>query len=277
MNERPLPPLVPSRTTVTRLFTRRMLAERRRLIAGLTIGGFLLALLTTALYSSLGAEYDALFEEMPAAFASMLGDAELGTIEGWLQAEVFSFMGPGLVIGSAISVGSGGLAGAERGGRLALVSSGPVERSTIVNSVAMTIAITAAVTTGGLVLGILVGALLAGVSISVGNVLAASLLLMLLAVTMGTLALAAGAVTGQRGTSTATAVVVAVASYCVFSFFPLSERLDSFASVSFWHPYAGGRPLTAGLNFAHVFIFAIAIAVAVAVSVIGFERRDLTD
>ena len=267
---------IPSRGTVVQLLSRRALAERRRLLAGLSVGGFLLALLTTALYPSLGAEYDTIFEEMPAALASMLGDAELGTIEGWLQVEVFSFMGPGLVIGAAISVGSGALTGAEQAGRLTLVSSGPVHRSTIVIAVATSIAITAAITTGGLVSGIAMGALFAGVSVSVGSVFAASLLLMLLGVTIGMIALAVGALTGRRGTSLAVAISVTVISYCVFSFFPLSERLDAVADVSLWHPYAAGQPLANGLDLGHVLIFVVAITAAVVVAILGFERRDLT-
>ena len=277
MKQETVPSAIPSQGMVIQLLSRRALAERRRLIAGLAIGGFLLALLTTALYSSLGAEYDQLFEEMPAALTSMLGDAELGTIEGWLQAEVFSFMGPGLVIGSAIAVGSGALAGAEQGGRLALVSSGPVHRSTIVLAVAATIGITAAITTGGLVLGIAAGAVLAGVSVSFGNVFAASLLLMLLGITIGTVALAAGALTGRRGPSLAGSITVAVVSYCVYSFFPLNEQLDAFANVSFWHPFAAGQPLSHGLDLGHVLIFVVAIVATVAVAIAGFERRDLTN
>ena len=169
------------------------------------------------------------------------------------------------------------VAGAEQDGRLALVSSGPVARRTIVLSVVLAVGVAATITTSGLVLGIIGGALVADIAVSLGNVLAASLLLMLLAATVGCVAVAAGAFTGRRGISTAAAVTSAVASYCIFSFFPLSERLSNFASVSLWHPYAGGQPLSNGLPVGHVMIFVVAIGITVALSIVGFDRRDLAN
>ena len=52
---------------------------------------------------------EVVYVELPEIGTGVTVAVELGTIEGWLQAEVFSFMGPGLVIGSAIAVGSGAL------------------------------------------------------------------------------------------------------------------------------------------------------------------------
>lgn len=261
---------------LVRVLARRMLAERRRLIGGISLAGFVLALLTTVLYSSLGAEYDALFDDMPAALVSMLGDADLSTLEGWLQAEVFSFMGPGMVIGTAIAVGSGALAGAEEQGRLALITAGPLRRSTLITAVTSATAVSAIAITVALFLGIMAGAMLAGLPVAVGNVIAACLLLLLLAVTLGLCAIVIGALTGSRGAALTSAVGVSIASYASFSFFPLSETLEPFAVVSFWHPFASSTPLLNGLRPGHATVFLVASSALYLMAVASFERRDLT-
>lgn len=265
----------PTQARIAALLARRTIAERRRLVAGITTGGFLLALLTTSLYASLGSEYGALLEEMPAALASMLGDADLGTLEGWLQAEVFSFMGPGLVIGSTIAVGSGALAGAENQGRLALIASGPVRRSTMVFATIVAVVFAGAATSTGLFVGILAGAAVAGISASIAHVLGASVMLFLLGLTIGSIAVLAGAISGKRATATATALLVAVASYCISSFFPLSDDLEPFAWLSLWHPFTAGQPLRNSLRATDVGVFVAAIALSLAAAVAAFERRDL--
>lgn len=253
----------------------RSLAERRRLVISLTVSSFLLAAMVAALYSSIGTEFDAVLDGLPSAVESMLGGADFGTAEGFLQVELFSFMGPALAIGAGVGMGAGALAGAEESGRLALVTTSAITRRQVVGAatLATTMSVTAA--TSGMFGGILTGGVVGDLGVDPGRVLAACCSLWLLGVAAGMVALAVGAATGRRGSAVGGASLAAVVSYAVYTFLPLSDRLAPLARVSLWHPYAAGQPLVNGLDPIHMAVLAGSAVVLHVAAVWVFDRRDL--
>ena len=263
------------RRSVALALVRRMTAERRRLISGFTVAAAALAAMTAALYASIGVDYASMVEELPAAFDSMLGGADFSTAAGFLQVELFSIVAPGLVLGVAIAVGSGSLAGAEQGGRLALITTGPVKRSTVTGAALATMVVAVVAVSMGLFVGVEIGASAGGVDLATSRLAAACVSVGLFGVAVGAISLAAGAFSGSRSIALASGTAVAVGSYVIDAFFPLNGVLEPFAEVSLWHPYAANTPLTNGLDPRHVAIFLVVTAAASFFGLWGFERRDL--
>lgn len=261
--------------SIIRVLIGVMLSERRRLIFALTIAAATIAALTAWLYSSLGVNYDELLADMPEAMVAMLGDADLGTPAGWLQVELFSFVGPGLAIGAGVSVAAGALAGAEERGQLTLITTGPTRRSVVARAALAAMLIAVATVTAGLFVGIMVGSNLGSLDISSSNVAAACLSLALLGGAVGAITLAAGAFTGDRGTAAGIGTASAVVSYAVDAFFPLSESLAPFAKFTLWYPFAANEPLINGLSIWHLLTFGLVISSSLLAALVGFERRDL--
>ena len=265
----------PAGISPTLALVRRNLAERRRFLAGIAFGEALIAVLVTLLYESIGPAYADAFVDLPEGVRAMFGGADFGTVEGFLQAELFSFVGPGLAIAAGVSVAAGSLAGAEQTGRLALITTSPIRRFQVLAASAAATVLAAVVAAGGLFVGIAFGAVLGGLDIGLGNVAAACISAGLLGATTGMAALVAGAATGQRGVAIGVGSTVAVASYLVDAFFPLNSTLTHVADVSLWYPFAANEPLVNGLHWGHVAIFA---ALSTAAALLGswlFERRDL--
>lgn len=104
--------------------------RRRNGMIALAIGIALLVLMYIALWPSMeGLELDELFEDLPPFFQDMFGIIELGTIEGFLAAELYMFIWSlllGLYFGYA---GAGIIAGDFERNRLDISLSLPVTRT----------------------------------------------------------------------------------------------------------------------------------------------------
>ncbi len=252
-----------------------LLRERRRLLLGLAIAGWLMAAMVSSLYSSIGVDFDEVLDDLPPALEGMLGDADFGTPEGFLQVELFSFVGPGLAIAAAVSAGGGSIAGSEESGRLALVVSGPVKRSQIVVAGAITTICAAVVATAGLFMGIVFGVAVADLDVPLRNIAGACIALAVLAVSIGMLSLAVGALTGHKSWAVGSGVAVAIASYAIDAFFPLSATLEPLAKISLWYPLSKSQPLVNGLGLGDAVLLGALGALCLPVSLWGFGRRDL--
>lgn len=254
---------------------RRSLRERRRLLFGLSTAAFAIALLVVSLYSSVGEQFDAAFGAVPPALESMFDGAKFGTPEGFVQVELFTFVGPGLVIAAGIAAGSNTIAGAERSGRLTLILSSPVRRRQLVTAAVATTLVSACVVTLALLIGILGGAAIAGVALAPPRAAAACFSLGLLGAAVGLIALAAGAITGNKGLATAISTTAALVSYAGYTFFPLAAQLEPWHRATLWYPFAANQPLINGVNWLHAVVL-VGISAGAAVSAYwGFERRDL--
>lgn len=255
--------------------SRQMIRERARLLGGFALAAVAMSAMTSALYSSIGADFAEVIDDLPAAFDSMTGGADFSTPEGFLQVELFSIVAPGLVSAVAIMVGSRSLAGSEEDGTLPLITTGPVRRSSVVTAAAAATLVAVFAVTVAVAVGVAFGGRVGGAGVGLGGVLAACMHLALLGAAIGSIALAAGALVGTRGAATGSGTIAAVGSYVIDSFFPLNSSLEPWARFSLWHLYAGSQPLANGIDGLHVAILLLVAVVGFAVAVVGFARRDL--
>jgi ABC-2 type transport system permease protein len=91
----------------------------------------------------------------------------------------------------------------------------------------------------------------------------------------GGIALAFGAGTGRSRLAGWVATGVALVSYFVWSFFPLSESFAPWARLSPFDLYLGSDPLSNGMAWGDAAIMAVAFLVLVGLSIPLFQRRDL--
>ena len=127
----------------------------------------------------------------------------------------------------------------------------------------------------GFFVGILGGSVVGDLGIAVSNVAAACLSLALLGVAVGSITLAVGAATGNRGAAVAAGTTVALGSYIVDAFFPLSSTLEPLAKISLWYPFSANQPIVNGIHWGHASILIVIVVGASVVARWGFERRDL--
>jgi ABC-2 type transport system permease protein len=123
-------------------------------------------------------------------------------------------------------------------------------------------------------LGVVAGDLMGGTDLVYSKVSAMCLHLAAFSILMGAVALFAGALTGVSRAAVATGTVVAIVSYAVASFLPLSDW-GGWAKASPFYYYSHNMPLDNGFAWGYVGALAAASAVFTALSVWAFQRRDL--
>jgi len=193
---------------------------------------------------------------------------------GYLQGSVF-LIGTLLMIMAAAVAGARAIAGDEEAGILDLLLAHPVSRSRLVLERFAALAVAVALL--GLVVwaGTVAAASLADMGIGTGPITAATLGLALLALGFGTVALAAGALTGRRGLVLGITAALAVGAYLAYTVGGQVEGMDGIRKLSPFFYYLGGDPLRTGVDLGDLAVLATIPLALPAVGVWSLNRRDI--
>lgn len=254
----------------------RTFHEQRRALYGWMTGLFAFVLIELAFYPTIrdNSQLTKLYESYPKAIRTLFAVSDLSTGAGYLRVEVFSLIGPLLIITLAILWGGDVVAGEEDRGTIDILLANPLSRRRLVLEKWAALLVGVVLATAGLAAGLAVGIAAVGMDISwsaVGAALVASALLGLL---FGTVALALGAATGHRGWR-GIAVVLAVVAYLLSSLADLVSWLRPLRPLSPWYHGLGVDPLGSGFQVGHLLVLVAMTAVAVVLAVVAYDRRDL--
>jgi ABC-2 type transport system permease protein len=255
----------------------KTLWDQRRGIIGWSVAIAAVGVLYAAFYPSMNnPEMAAAIRAFPQGLLEALGMTDITSPAGYLGSTTYGILGPVLMVIFAGSLGVRAIAGDEEAGQLDVLLAHPVERWAVVvqRAAAMVVALVVA---GAL---LFVAMLLASgpaqfADLGTGNLAAATVQLVLLALLFGALGLATGAVTGRRGWAWGVVAGVAVLTYLANTLGPTVDALAWSQDVSPWFYYSGGRPLANGFQAVDATVLAVTTLVLVAIAVIGFRRRDI--
>ena len=259
--------------------TRRGVADHSKALAGWCVGAVAYVALIAAIFPSLAGSgsLDNLLQNYPDVLKSLFGITSGGSLSsgaGFLDAELFSFMLPLLVLVLAIGSGARTFAGEEDAGRLELVLAYPVRRraAVVAKGAAVGIETIAVCVCAGIAL--LVADPIFDLDLSAGHAIASVVGLALLGLFFGWTALAVGAATGRRGLAVALPAGLAAAGYLVSGLHSLAGWLDPFRFLSaFW--WIGTSPLQNGIRASGAIVLALAAAAALLAGAVLVEGRDL--
>lgn len=259
-----LPPLV-----------RKTWRDDRRAIIGWAVGVAAFTAVYTGFYSQFKAAAELKQNALPKGMLDFLGIPDMLSPAGYLQATVFSLVGPLLVLMCAITLTARTIARPEEDGGMELLLANPLSRRAFaVQRLAATLtAVTAVAAVPWLLLSVLVPAI--GMDIAPGKVAAACLGLIGLVWCFTGIAFLAGAASGRRGQVLATAGVLAVATYMVNAIAGMSQGWSWASWVSPFHYFIGTDPLHTGWHPAHLLALVMAGAVTAVAGVVLFDRRDV--
>ena len=170
-----------------------------------------------------------------------------------------------------------GLAGEERNRTMGVLLASPITRRRVVLEKAAAIAIMVIATSAATMAGTLVGIWIAGLELSVVNLLAASVHLAAWGLFIGAVALALSAATGRSAVATGGATGLFVVAYATASFLPVDPDLADWARLSPFYYYvnASVQPMVNGAHWGNISVLVAAAALLTAASVWLFNRRDL--
>jgi ABC-2 type transport system permease protein len=257
----------------------KTLRDQRRALAGWAIGMAALVLLYASFYPSVRSNAETLntyIESLPEALRNIVGrSGDISSSVGYVRSEIFSTMGPLLLLILAIGAGARAIAGEEERRTLDLLLANPVRRRTVVLQKFW--AMVASTSGVGLVLwvSIVVFGPAFGLHIALVDVAAAVVSTIALAVSFGSIALAVGCWRGRRGVAVAASTSLAVAAYLLNILAPSVDGLSRYQVLSPFYHYIDYDPLRTGFSALHLFVLVAIAAVALALALLGFERRDL--
>jgi ABC-2 type transport system permease protein len=217
------------------------------------------------------------FPEAEVIFAAIGGGGDFSTPEGFFQLEIFGLMAPAALILVGIAVGGRALSGEESRRTMGLLLANPIPRHKIIIEKSLAMVFCAVITGVATFLGITFGALLGGLDMNIANVAATCLLVTLLGMVFGALALALDAAVGNGRVAVFGSIGIALVSYIMSSFLPLSDSLAGFARWTPYYYFLGSDPLFTGMNWGHGAILAGLTLGLIALSVVLFQRRDLRE
>ena len=207
----------------------------------------------------------------------MIGNSgDISSAVGYIRSEIFSTMGPLLLLILAIGAGARAIAGEEEGRTLDLLLANPV---------------TAPHRRAAEVLGdgrrrrrAWVWCCWSPCPCSVrrsvcisrwSNLAAAVVSAIALAVCFGSIALAIGCWRGRRAVAVAASTSIAVATYLLNVLAPSVKGLSRYQVLSPFYHYIEYDPLRNGFSAPHLSVLVAIAAVALTVALVTFERRDL--
>ena len=258
---------------------RRGVRDHRRALAAWCVGIIGYVALISSIFPSIedSPELNDLIESYPDVLKSLFGITEGGSLTsgaGFLDAELFSFMLPLLVIVLAISSGARTFAGEEDAGRLELVLAYPVRRRSAVVGKGVAVLVEVVVACSAAIAAILLFDVVVGLDLTLAHVAEAFAWLIALGLFYGWLALAVGAAYPSRAVALGVAAGTAAVDYLVGGLHELAGWLDPFRFVSpFW--LVGQSPLQGGTDVVGVFVVLVAALVILGAGAVFVERRDL--
>jgi ABC-2 type transport system permease protein len=254
---------------------RKTLRDQRRALVGWSTAVAVLVVLMAALWPSVRDMFDQdLLAAYPEAMQRLFDIDAMATGAGFLNAELFSIILPGMFIAYGISRGARLIAGEEQDGILEVVVVGPLSRPRLLLHKA------AALATGIVVLGavllatMLVASAVMDMGIPVAHAAIGALAMVLIGIQFGWLALAVGAATGRWAASVAVPGSLAVAAYALHVVGALVEAVEPWQPLSPFTQAIGDGPVGGAVPSGFTWL-ALAAIVVIAAAVPVFRRRDL--
>jgi ABC-2 type transport system permease protein len=235
--------------------------------------------LIAAIFPSIegSADFSKLVDSYPDALKSLFGlsgGGDIGTGQGFLDAELFSLMLPLLAIVLGVGSAARTLAGEEDAGRLELVLSYPVRRRDAVLAKAVAVAVELALLGAAVVVALAVLDPLAGLDLSLEKLAEAVGGVILVALLYAWLGLAVAALTPSRALAIGVPAAAAAAGYLIGGLHDLAGWLDPFRVISpFW--WLGQSPLRNGVDGVGALVVAAAALACLGAAAILIDRRDL--
>lgn len=250
----------------------KVLRDVRAQIIGFGLTNAAMAFIIVLVYPSYSVQFADF--ELPAAFKAILGEVSLGTPQGFLTAEFFSWV-PFLVITFAIMQGTYAVAGEEAAGTLDFLLAQPVRRWRFIVEKAIALALGVLLITGLSLPGFALGAVWVDMGIPLGRLSVAVMAMVPICLLIGMFSLWMGAMLANRGAAAMAATGVTVAGYFVDALGRVVKDLEPLRRLSPFYYYPGGTALSEPFAYGDTLVLAVASLVCLAGALWSFQRREI--
>jgi len=236
--------------------------------------GLIMGLAMPPMFKGLSGIMDNFAATFPQTMTDLFGGGDLSVPAGFLHLETFGMVAPAAVIVVATVAATSGISGEQRTRRMSLLLAQPISRARIFSTIALTSALYVTFVSVALFLGSWAGIALSGIDVSIGKLVVACLMVLLLGWFFGALALFLAAATGRSHVATWGVTGVAVATYFGYTLL-LAAGKESVAWWSPFRPYLYGPPLIEGVAWWQPVWLLVGTVVLLGAALPLFIRRDI--
>ena len=262
-------------TTQTYPVLTGVVRDQRRALSLWAIAVAAVAAVYISFFPSVGGEaMQSMVDSMPEGIVDSFGYDRLGSAAGYIESTIYGFLGPILLLVFAIGTGARLIAGQEEDGTLELELTAPIShrRQYAERLVALWLEVLMLIVVLALAATILILAL--DLDVAFGNLVAATIGLLLLVIAFGTVAFAIGAATGRRAIALGAASGLAVATYMLSAIGPMVDA-GWMTAISPWSWYIQNSPLINGWDVKGLLLLTLIPITAGVVGLTFFRKRDL--
>lgn len=250
---------------------------RAGVIWSLSIGGIIF--LTVAMWPAFKGDTEitnSIMNALPGGVVQAFGLEGFGTPAGFLRGNLYDFFLPLLMAGAAVGFANSLTSAEEDAGRLEVTLTQPVTRQAVF--VGRTLAVVAWVLVIALVATVtqFVADGIFDLQIGADRLLGALVLSTLLALFIGSLALAVAGLGGRSGLVLGVGLLVAIGGCTVAQLFPLNSALAEFAHLSPWDWAFASDPLVNGADLWRYLALGVPAVGLVVGGTWAFVRRDVS-
>ena len=209
---------------------------------------------------------------MEALFGQMAG---FTSPEGYLDAKLYLLFMPFVLMVYTIRFGLSIIAGEEQAKTIDILLANPISRTRVVLEKYAAMLVATALIVASVAAGVWLAATLYTFDIDTRGLIAISLHLYALIITLGTLAMFIANATANTWGAAGITALVAVVSYFINSFATLSETAERLRPLSLFYYYRGHEPLFSGVHVGDLLVFTTLTIVFLVLGVIAVNRRDL--
>ena len=252
------------------------LANRRRSLIGYCLGMAVYTLVVVAMYPAFktSSSLDKLIASDSTAAALFGISGSISTSSGWLNGNIYANFFPLVMLLLTVGYGAASLAGQDEDGTLGLLAVLPVRRTAIVAQKAAAMAAQAAALAATVAVLVIIGRSFQ-LSTSATNIISVSAAVFLLGLDFGVVTMAAGAMTGRRGTAIGAGTALAAASYLISSLAPVASWIRPGRYVSLFYWSVGNSQLSHGVSVGDYTVLAAVGLCALTAAILAFRRLDI--
>ncbi|MEV0272645.1 ABC transporter permease subunit [Hamadaea sp. NPDC050747] len=254
---------------------RKTWRDDRRALIGWSVGVAAFTSIYTSFYSQFQDAAKLKQDALPEGMLDFLGIADMLSPAGYLQATVFSLIGPLLILMCAVTLTARTIARPEEDGGMELLLVNPLSRNAFAlqRLTATGAAVTLVAAIPWILLSLIVPSI--GMDISLSNVAAACVGLIALVWCFTGIAFLVGAASGRRTTVLAVTGAIAVATYMANAIGGMFAGVSWLTWLSPFHYFIGTDPLHTGWHPVELLVLLVTGVATAAAGVILFDQRDV--
>jgi ABC-2 type transport system permease protein len=249
---------------------------RGQLVNALIWGGVLglMGGMYVSLFPSMGTELDQYIESMPEAMKAFVPSLGLtGTVEAWLNMELFSLLAPLALPFFVIIMGARAIAGREERGKMDLLLSNPLPRWMLVLATFLAMLAALLVALVPIYLLTLAVAPLVNVDLDPVALLEGTVNLLPMCLSFGALALLLSTLVHRAARAIVVPAALLVGMYVLEGLGNYSAKVEPLQPVGVFHHY--GAAIVEGIDWPRFLGLLLVALVLMAMSIVAFSRREI--